>query len=450
MTASRAITCPSCGGSIAIKAAGYTVSVGCQYCGALLDVANPDVAVISQYHGAMAGLAIPLGRRGTLFGGEWEVIGALARSDGDVDWTEFLLFNPYAGYRWLVLSEGEWQFGTMLLDRAEDDGGGAVWRGQRYSQDYEPATTETTRVVGEFYWRVRAGDQVSATTYSRGNETLSAEWSDDEINWTQLVPVSERDVGAAFGLSPPGGFSPSPGGFGRKGVSGLTANVSENSDTPGTRYTGTMEAGLQSTANDLWRMFTIGAATLLALMILMTITGWSTAKVQNRTSVTVDGPEQSLTIGTIQVSRAYQSVKIEADASDFTNRWIDIDYTLVDRKTQRAFTAYGVVEKYAGVDSDGSWTEGSTHTATLFSHVPRGSYDVVADLSAKTWNDPAASSFSTMQGPSDPWAGSESIEVLFAARTGGFLWGNFWLAAVMLFGIPILIVMARIKWGGED
>ena len=82
--------------------------------GALLDVAHPDVAVIAQYEAAMQELPVPLGRRGRLFDTEWDVIGALARSDGDADWTELLLFNPYAGYRWLVLSEGEWTFGTML------------------------------------------------------------------------------------------------------------------------------------------------------------------------------------------------------------------------------------------------------------------------------------------------------------------------------------------------
>ena len=79
-SSARAITCPNCGGSIAVKAAGYSVSVGCQHCGALLDVASEDVAVIEQYAGAMRELPVPLGRRGVLYDTEWEAIGALARS----------------------------------------------------------------------------------------------------------------------------------------------------------------------------------------------------------------------------------------------------------------------------------------------------------------------------------------------------------------------------------
>ena len=29
----RALSCPSCGGTVELRAAGYTMSVGCQYCG---------------------------------------------------------------------------------------------------------------------------------------------------------------------------------------------------------------------------------------------------------------------------------------------------------------------------------------------------------------------------------------------------------------------------------
>ena len=50
----RALSCPSCGGTINLRAAGYTVTVACQYCGSILDVANPDVRLIQEYHEAAA------------------------------------------------------------------------------------------------------------------------------------------------------------------------------------------------------------------------------------------------------------------------------------------------------------------------------------------------------------------------------------------------------------
>ncbi|MBV1689471.1 DUF4178 domain-containing protein [Novosphingobium sp. G106] len=129
MTAAHSITCPSCGGTIAIKAAGYSVTVACQYCGSVLDVANPDVKVIEEYHQAALSLPLPLGSRGNLFEVEWEVVGYLSRGDGEANWSEYLLFNPYAGYRWLVHAEGDWQYGTMLFDQPDGDNDSVTWRG---------------------------------------------------------------------------------------------------------------------------------------------------------------------------------------------------------------------------------------------------------------------------------------------------------------------------------
>jgi len=83
----RALSCPSCGGTISLRAAGYTVTVACQYCSSILDVANPDVRLIKEFHEAAAELEIPLGTRGTLRGVEWEVIGFMSRSEGELPFT---------------------------------------------------------------------------------------------------------------------------------------------------------------------------------------------------------------------------------------------------------------------------------------------------------------------------------------------------------------------------
>jgi hypothetical protein len=441
MSAERAITCPSCGGSIAVKAVGYSVTLGCQYCGALLDVAHPDVAVIEKYEGAIHGLPLPLGARGTLFGTEWEVIGALARNDGDAYWTEFLLFNPYAGYRWLVHSEGEWQFGTMLLDRPLVDGRNVVWRGSRFDIDYDPVTTTTDRVVGEFYWRVRAGDRVTASTYSRGNETLSAEWTNGEINWTQLVSLSAGNIHASFGLPPSGGGWDDDDDGGGMGLLG-------GGEIDLTRY------------SDLPKMFGLALGTLFLSLVVMIAFGFATASTKGSLNVAVDGPEQTLTIGTLTIDRSYQAVTIDARSSSFDNRWIDLDFMLVDQKTQRGYTAYGVVERYSGTDSDGAWTEGGYSNATKFSSIPRGTYSIVVDASAHSWParpvDAPPAVYGVQTGPgtvapgpwdaqpsSGSWDGGERIQVDFKASAGGVMWGNFWLELVLLFGMPLLILWWR-------
>ena len=467
----RAITCPNCGGTIAVKAAGYSVSVGCQHCGALLDVAHEDVAVIEQYEGTMRELPVPLGRRGVLHGTEWEAIGALARSDGDVDWTETLLFNPYAGYRWLVLSEGEWTFGTMLMDRPSGSGGSTLWRGSRYSQDYDPAETTTTRVVGEFYWRVRAGDTVTATTFSRGQELLSAEWSADEVNWTQLIPVGANEVEQAFKL---GGDSGGGGGprptFGRKGVAqGFTAPQHQagtaDDDGLAQRLGAAYDQAEAMALSDLPKMFGLALATLMLSLLVMIGFGVSTQTVRSSTKVSVGGPEVTFTVGRITINRPYQPVTVVARAvTTFENRWVDIDYTLVDRSTQRGYTAYGVVEYYAGSDSDGPWSEGSFTTTTKFSGIPRGTYDIVADLQAHPWGSGSSSPNSWMLGgsgsSSNPWApdgssgsassSAEQITIELAASAGGVMWGNLWLELALLLGVPVLILWWRHQNDDDD
>lgn len=444
-SAARALTCPNCGGTIAVKAAGYSVSVGCQHCGALLDVANPDVTVIEQYESAMRDLPIPLGRRGTLFGTEWEAVGALARSDGDVDWTETLLFNPYAGYRWLVLSEGEWTFGTMLADRPRGIDGATIWRGNRFSQDYDPAETTTIQVIGEFYWRVQAGDVVTATTFSRGDQLLSAEWTADEINWTHLVPVSGSEIARAFGFTPGTGGNPG-GAFGRKGMA--QGFATPQAEAGPNRYQPDLSPSRLMAPSDVPKMLGYAAITLLLSMLVMIGFGLSTASVKNSAEVEVDGREVSVTLGTLTIRRPHQAVTIEARASSFENRWIDIDYTLVDRKTQRGYTAYGVVEHYAGRDSDGPWTEGSYRTVTKLSSIPSGTYEIIADLQAHSWSNSSysGSSYSSPAASSNPWASEgtpsgtgERISIDLSASAGGIMWSNLWIEVMMLFGLPLLI-----------
>ena len=111
----KALSCPSCGGTVTLRAAGYTVTVACEYCGSILDVTNPEVRLITEYRHAAESLEIPLGTRGTLKGVEWEVVGYVRRSErGAYPWEEYLLFNPYHGYRWLVTNGRGWSFGEML------------------------------------------------------------------------------------------------------------------------------------------------------------------------------------------------------------------------------------------------------------------------------------------------------------------------------------------------
>lgn len=421
MTAAHSITCPSCGGTIAIKAAGYSVTVACQYCGSVLDVANPDVKVIEEYHQAALTLPLPLGSRGTLFDVEWEVVGYLERGDGEASWSEYLLFNPYAGYRWIVHAEGDWQFGTMIFDQPDGDDSSVTWRGRRFTRDYPPAATTTSRVVGEFYWRVRAGDSVQAMTYSRGDETLSVEWGADEANWTQLVALRENELLSAFGMASPQ----------------MTATVGQP-DGLMSRVAANYRSAEGMQQSDLLQMFLLAAGTSLLILLVMAAFGFSTTSIHDSLQIVVDGPEKNATVGSLTISRPYQFVTVTARTSDFVNRWVDLDYSLVDRQTQQSIEASGTVEYYSGRDSDGDWTEGSHQTVTKFAAVPRGTYDVVVDASAHAWSDGTS-----YQGASGAWAAPEAITVYVQADAGGLIWSNYFAVLFALFGLPALVAWYR-------
>ena len=411
--AAKTITCPNCGGAIAIKAAGYTVTLVCQYCSSVLDVANPDVKIITAYNEAAGKLDIPLGTRGTIKQVEWEVIGYLQRSDDEVTWDEYLLFNPYAGYRWLIHSEGDWTFGTMLTSPPTDySSSGTVYNRAHYSCPYEPATATTNYVLGEFYWRVKAGDTVLATQFESQSSSLSLEQNDSETNWTYVEPM------------PPGAMA----GFG-------LADVADD-PAPSNGVVPSGHLGL------MWKMAGVAGIALLVLTFLFGTTGPSVTK---DFVLTLEKPAQTFTIGTITINRSFQAVSVDATAFGIINKWVDLDYSLVNRATQQSIDANGVIEYYEGTDSDGAWSEGGRSTNTMFASVPRGTYDLVVDAEAHNWNG-GSSSFGS--------GTDEQIQVNISAAAGGVFGSNLFLLLLLLLVPPCWGLYNRIKgnraWSSDD
>lgn len=412
MSGGKAITCPACGGTIEVRAAGFTVNLACQNCGSLLDVSRPEVVLIRRYKNAKDRFALEIGKRGTVFGQDWEMVGALRRKDQITIWQEFLLFNPYLGYRWLVVADGEWQFGTPLADRPQGDRNRVFWRSEYFSRLGRDQPTSTTAVAGEFYWRVKAGDTSNATLFQSGETILSREVSDGEENWTQLVPVDEAEIENAFGLN----RRSLPR---RKAAQGLM----QFKAAPG------MEQ------DDLGRMFLLAMAVSLFAAIAMALLAGPSTKTSSMIQVPVGGQIAPVKIGTITVRRPWQFVTVNADTNMFENRWVDLEYNLVDRSSEQSIDAFGLVEHYAGRDSDGYWTEGSYHGDTMFGHVPRGTYDVYASGTAHGWPvDPA---------PNDAWGQAETINVWVEARTGAMSWGMWWTLVIALFLWPVSILWWR-------
>src|SRR5258707_988394 len=85
----------------------------CSACGAIVDAGDENLKVLSRFHAkAKIEPLIPLGTRGVLLAEKLEVIGYLRRKvvvEGvPYEWGEYLLWNPYKGFRWLNEYNGHW------------------------------------------------------------------------------------------------------------------------------------------------------------------------------------------------------------------------------------------------------------------------------------------------------------------------------------------------------
>lgn len=119
-----AFNCPSCGGALSLRAPEASLSVACEHCGSVLDAQDPKHRLLSKYKARLKHEPyIPLGKRGKIKGEEFEAIGFMRRRvryyGTDYEWSEYLLHNPYKGFRWLLEYNGHWTFLSPLANPPE-------------------------------------------------------------------------------------------------------------------------------------------------------------------------------------------------------------------------------------------------------------------------------------------------------------------------------------------
>ena len=374
----RSLSCPSCGAAIVLRGLAWTQTVACASCGAVLDARDPNLAILHEAQRRMTVVPlIPLGARGEWKGTTYEMIGLQQRTitaDGiGYSWREYLLFNPYQGYRYLTEYAGHWNDVVPIAGLPRVETGGvrptAIHDGEVY-RHFQTARAETTFVVGEFPWEVRVGDTVQARDYTAPPHVLSAEVTPEETTWSLGTYVEGAAIWRAFALD---GDPPR-----REGIY-------VNQPSPHVGRVGAM-----------WRTFAILASLLLLVMAGRTALARNAQTYEGRFEFTgtptVAGEAAQggafVTPG-FALDGRLANVVVETEAP-LDNQWMFVDYALVNESTGEAYDVAREVSYYTGTDSDGRWTEGSRRDRARLGAIPGGRYFLRVEPSGDTGGRPVS------------------------------------------------------------
>jgi hypothetical protein len=353
----KALQCPQCGAAITLRSFQQAVTVVCESCHSILDAKDPMLKVLQQFQAATSELKplIPLGTRGKLRGTDYEAIGFQRRSiesDGvRYDWHEYLLFNPYKGFRYLSEYQGHWNDITVCKDLPLLQTGtvpSANYLGEAY-RHFQTADATTGYVIGEFPWQVRVGERATVTDYVRPPRVLSCEQASGETTWSVGEYTYPSEIWKAFNLP---GQPPEPIG------------VFENQPAPAT-----------VSVKQMWLAFLVMAIFLIGLMAFNDMVA-SKDPVFNGAYELAPGPpkgEASFVTDVFELKGRTSNVEIKTSAN-VSNSWIYLNYALINQDTGKAWDFGREVSYYFGRDSDGSWTEGSHNDTVVVPSVPPGHY----------------------------------------------------------------------------
>lgn len=397
---SEAVGCPQCGAPVNLRAEGLSMSAVCGSCGTIADTSKPTLRNVGKVSATTLKLkpVLPIGTRGMLRDQPWEVIGYMRRKDRWCFWEEFLLFNPWLGFRYLVTYNGHWSLVRILPGHHTKE----VLEGERFAL-FAQEEVRTTDVLGEFYWRVRVGERALVSDYVSPPRVLSREQSLaakevtkiggerieaydvtegrdlNEITWSAGEYVEPYEVMQAFKVRLP-----------------PCSGVYLNEPNP---------------HEEKWaevRMTFVFAVLAYALVQMLCLGFGMKTKVLN-TGLTyqADAVDKTLITNTFKVGGSSAPLNVTA----YTNQlplgaYLALKGALVNAKTQETTPVILPMTSYSGL-------EDRTHEATLPA-MPGGDYYFRFE--------PDASATVTNAG------------IMLSAERGGIFWSNFFLGL-----IPVLL-----------
>ena len=426
-----AINCPACGGPIELHGFGAVEQVNCPYCGSeLAPEDSGDLQIVQAAQRARRESALPLHVRGTFTDDsgshEYEVIGIMwreCRVDGVVyPWQEFLLYNPYVGYRYLMftMTDGSWALGETLAGAPQLETGFGH-RKVKFAKDkykhFQTSVAIVSYVEGEFPWQVRVGDQAVThdfvlPPYSMSIEEAATEDGQD-VNFTRMRHIDGAEVWKAF---------KAPGQPPR--ASGV-AMLQPNPYKKGRALT--------------WILL---AAMLVCWLVasVVYVNGRSNKIIfaENNLSVT-DTISQEIEIGN---DGELTTLEFDFAANGLSNAWAYAEVMLIAQDSEKAIGFGATAEEWHGVSGGESWKEGDTRPDVTVGKVPGGTYLLQITPSAGQQGANA----------NTPPAG---LTLSYTLRENIVLGRYIALPFLIIFGFPIFFwLLGRIfegrRWANSD
>jgi hypothetical protein len=352
----KGLNCPNCGAALAVRGFEYTRNVVCVQCLSVIDAKDPNLQVLQQFQARERYLpVIPLGSRGKLHGDTYEVIGFQVREiqvDGmPYSWAEYLLFNPYNGFRYLTEYDGHWNDvrSIQALPEMSRTGKKPVAKvfGRRFVH-FQSAIATTTCVMGEFPWQVKVDESVRVNDFIDPPCMLSLEITDLESAWSMGEYVTGAEIWKAFGL--PGHAPPAKG-------------IYANQPSP---YGGE--------ARTIWSLCAWFLAITFFMAAAFAVFAREETVLQHAYTLSRSATgEASFVTEPFSLKGRTSNVEI-AIRTNLANSWAYFGFALIDMTTGEALDFGREVSYYTGRDSDGSWTEGSPSDSVKIPSVKPGTY----------------------------------------------------------------------------
>ena len=396
-----ALACPQCGAAVTLRAAGFSVTAVCGSCGTGINAATPELETIRI--GEMRKTfppIIPLGTRGTLRGLELECIAFLRRTDNYGDtWSEYLLFNPFHGFRWLVTYRGHWSFVRTLLEPPPMPEGSPVVNGIPLRL-FGHSTATVTYVLGEVYWKMRVQERTECQDFIHPPLVVSSEKYPDlaEVTWSVGDYLLPGEVQQAFKLEktlpePTGTYLNAPNPHREKGAS--------------LRRWVPIFLGLALLAQLL-------TASRSAREVVLDHTFEFQAKNTTTNSV-FSTPE-------FEVRGAGSQALLLKSYSPLQNQWMEVSYDLINTSSNQVQEVFQSIEYYSGFDGE-AWTEGDQTEETILAAIKPGRYRLLVE---PEW---------------DPSRPPSSLNIQLTRDVP--IWSNFWISLAALLIYPIF------RWSRE-